>query len=218
MIIFRHVLLFLCCVAIIWAADDTQQMKQVEQKRDLSGCSYHVTPNTYRYRYVADVSAITRLTIEIQANNDVHIALSEEDNDLPSMYEIVIGGWAGTKSAIRREKQGSSMGSASTPGILSPTEFRGFWLSWKDGMIEVGKAGEGAPFMTWTDPDPLPVNYIGFSTGWGNTGIFRNCKAPCKANGGICRTECNTKRGSVPKPEAECKRDKRICCTNPNGS
>ena len=90
------------------------------------------------------------------------------------MYEIVIGGWGNTQSVIRRSKQGNTKIEASTPSILSPTEFRGFWITYNNGVIKVGKEGQAA-FMEWTDPTPLPVNNIGYSTGWGSNGQFEFC-------------------------------------------
>lgn len=37
-----------------------------------------------------------------------------------------------------------------------------------DGLIEVGKEGEELAFLSWRDPDPLPLRVFSFST-W--TGI-----------------------------------------------
>ena len=30
-------------------------------------------------------------------------------------------------------------------------------------------------FMTWQDPNPLDVSYVGYSTGFGSTGVFKFC-------------------------------------------
>ena len=69
-------------------------------------------------------------------------------------------------------------------GMVSPDQFRSFWISFSpEGSIAVGRAGEGA-FMEYSDPPgndlyraptPIDVKYIGFSTGWGSTGEFRFC-------------------------------------------
>ncbi|KAI8478075.1 hypothetical protein Bbelb_441960, partial [Branchiostoma belcheri] len=65
-------------------------------------------------------------------------------------------------------------------GILSADSSRGFWISWApDGTLAVGREGEGSPFMQWQDPDPLPFQYLGYSTGWGSSGLFR---FPCIGN------------------------------------
>ncbi|XP_078692960.1 uncharacterized protein LOC144922783 [Branchiostoma floridae x Branchiostoma belcheri] len=63
--------------------------------------------------------------------------------------------------------------------ILSADELRGFWISWApDGTLAVGREGEGSPFMQWRDPDPLPFQYLGYSTGYGIPGLF---SFPCQS-------------------------------------
>ncbi|XP_077862604.1 uncharacterized protein LOC100373394 [Saccoglossus kowalevskii] len=133
------------------------------------------TPKTYNYQYITDASGTTRLDFEVKANNDVHIGLSAQQHDLATMYAIVIGGLGNTQSFIRRSKQGLNMVSEYTPDILSPSEFRGFWVTWHNGVIKVGRAGESNPFMQWEDPNPLTVNYIGYSTGPESKGVFKLC-------------------------------------------
>ena len=58
-----------------------------------------------------------------------------------------------------------------TPGVLSNTEFRGFWLRFTENnagelLIEVGKNGEDTPFMTGVDRDPLKIKFFGLNA-WG---------------------------------------------------
>ncbi|XP_035695721.1 uncharacterized protein LOC118429347 [Branchiostoma floridae] len=141
-----------------------------------SGCQIRSTDTHYRYRW--DLPRLTghRFTFEVKATNDVHVALSSQNQDLANMYEIVIGGWSNRKSAIRRRKQGTNRGTTWTSGINSKTEYRKFWITWSpDGTIAVGRGGETQSFMQWTDPDPLPINYAGYTTGWGSTGLWRFC-------------------------------------------
>ncbi|XP_078666355.1 C3 and PZP-like alpha-2-macroglobulin domain-containing protein 8 isoform X2 [Branchiostoma floridae x Branchiostoma belcheri] len=134
------------------------------------------TPNKYEYQYVKKPTETTIFTFATKASNDVHLSLSARPTDMPSMYEIVIGGWQNTQSWVTRSKQGDHLVTVPTPEILSWHEFRAFWLSWTDGVIEVGYGIEptnDSLIMTWVDPDPLPVKYIGFSTGWGSLGEFK---------------------------------------------
>eukprot|EP00058_Branchiostoma_floridae_P006900 XP_002592388.1 hypothetical protein BRAFLDRAFT_67253 [Branchiostoma floridae] len=113
----------------------------------------------------------------VKATNDVCVALSSQRHDLAHMYEIVIGGWDNTESAIRRRKQGYLHASALTPEINSNTEYRKFWITWSsDGTIAVGRGGETQPFVQWTDPDPLPITYAGYTTGCGSTGLWKFCQ------------------------------------------
>eukprot|EP00058_Branchiostoma_floridae_P013527 XP_002599015.1 hypothetical protein BRAFLDRAFT_79947 [Branchiostoma floridae] len=140
-------------------------------------CETRTTDTQYRYRW--DLPRLTgdRFEFEVQAGSDVHVALSSQRQDLDDMYEIVIGGWFNTVSVIRRRKLGYRFARASTPGITSQAEYRKFWITWSSGgTIAAGWGSETRPFMQWTDPNPLPVNYAGYSTGWGRgTGRWKFC-------------------------------------------
>eukprot|EP00058_Branchiostoma_floridae_P026175 XP_002611665.1 hypothetical protein BRAFLDRAFT_117103 [Branchiostoma floridae] len=108
--------------------------------QDRNVCEAPSTDTQYRYRW--DLPRLTedRFTFDVQANNDVHVGLSSQSQDLDDMYEIVIGGWSNTQSVIRRSKQGNNLVTVSTSGIISPTEYRKFWITWSsDGTIAVGK-------------------------------------------------------------------------------
>ena len=60
-----------------------------------------------------------------------------------------------------------------TPNILSNTEYRGFWIRYKSGLVEVGKEMEVTPFLKWKDPEALSVDSrYGISTGSGVTGSW----------------------------------------------
>ncbi|XP_077866401.1 uncharacterized protein LOC144354127 [Saccoglossus kowalevskii] len=161
-----------------WQYSDCQNSETFLCASAAVGCNECVTlntPNSYSYQYITDATGLIRLTFEVKANNDVHIGLSAQQHDLSNMYEIVIGGWGNSQSVIRRSKQGFNQVAVYTPGILSSSEFRGFWLTWQNGKIKVGKAGKVDSFMHWTDPNPLVVSFIGYCTGWGSTGVFSVC-------------------------------------------
>ena len=63
-----------------------------------------------------------------------------------------------------------------TPAIVSNNEWRGFWISYDyaSGHLQVGREGEPA-FMSITDPTPIDVKYLGYSSWVGNTAQFRFC-------------------------------------------
>ncbi|KAI8513804.1 hypothetical protein Bbelb_081280 [Branchiostoma belcheri] len=164
----------------------------------LTGCETARTDTMYRYRWEQRRLAGSRFTFAVQADNDAHVALSAQRPDLDDMYEIVIGGWANLWSVIRRSKQGKHCASALTLGINSPTKYRTFWITWSsDGTIAVGKGGKTQPFMQWRDPDPLPIAYAGYSTGWGSTGRWKFCHNAHIAGGSNERTKDNKTRFQV---------------------
>ncbi|GLG97810.1 uncharacterized protein GBIM_04492 [Gryllus bimaculatus] len=113
------------------------------------------TPDKLEYQFHPVTSG--SLNFKIKAPNDAH---------------VFIGGWGNTKSVIRRDRTKPDKAEAETPDILSGDEFRGFWLRWNGGLIEVGKEGEAAPFLSWQDPEPAPVGHYGVCTGWGASGAW----------------------------------------------
>jgi hypothetical protein len=58
-------------------------------------------------------------------------------------------------------------------GILSCYEFRTFWITWKDGHIEVGSGSEIGThvLVTWTDSNHIKdTKYVSFGA-WYDAGI-----------------------------------------------
>lgn len=85
---------------------------------------------------------------------------------------MFIGGWSNSKSVVRRNRTKPDVAEVATPDILSANEFRGFWISWDNGTVSVGKEGSDVPFLTYTDPDPFGIGYYGICTGWGASGTW----------------------------------------------
>ncbi|XP_045779497.1 uncharacterized protein LOC123877031 isoform X1 [Maniola jurtina] len=110
---------------------------------------------------------------KIRAPNDAHIALTMGPQESDPMYEVFIGGWGNTKSVIRRNRTKPEKVEIETPYILNPGEFRGFWVRWDGGVVSAGREGEAIPFISWADPEPFPVNFVGVCTGWGATGTWK---------------------------------------------
>ncbi|XP_072020262.1 macrophage mannose receptor 1-like [Amphiura filiformis] len=142
-------------------------------------CDEYISDDTedeYNYRYHPAQKSVEYLYFEVKASNDVHIGLSPIAGDAEAMYEIVIGGFGNMQSVIRRCIQCENEVVASTPSILNINEWRGFWITYNmnTGKMEVGKEAQG-PFMIYTDPNPIQVKYVGYSTGFGSEGKFRFC-------------------------------------------
>jgi hypothetical protein len=84
----------------------------------------------------------------------------------------MIGGWKNTRTVLKRNNTLPFKVDINTPNILSGAEYRGFWIHWDCGLVEVGKEGELNPFLKWKDPEPFHFRYYGMSTGWGATGSW----------------------------------------------
>ena len=139
------------------------------------------TDANYYYRYHPSTANVERIEFKVKAGSDVHIGLSSESSNQAAMYKVVIGGWINSNSAIRRCASCSNNEVyVSTPNYLSSTEFRGFWITYDlgTGKLDVGRQGLSS-FMTWTDPSPIDVKYVGYSTGYGFDGQFQFCNI-CK--------------------------------------
>ncbi|KAF2980460.1 hypothetical protein EK904_008359 [Melospiza melodia maxima] len=134
------------------------------------------TPNKYEYQYLQKPAQMRHFELAVKAHNDAHLALSSGPHDMAEMAEIVIGGQQNSRTWISSSKMGEPVASRDTPGILSWDEFRSFWISWKNGVIQVGhgtRVLNESIIVEWTVPKQLEVKYIGFSTGWGSMGEFK---------------------------------------------
>ncbi|CAG9581153.1 unnamed protein product [Danaus chrysippus] len=110
---------------------------------------------------------------KIRAPNDAHIALTMGPQESDPMVEVFIGGWGNTKSVIRRNRTKPEKAEIDTPNILNGGEFRGFWVRWDGGIISAGREGEAIPFISWQDPEPFPIGFVGVCTGWGASGTWK---------------------------------------------
>ncbi|KAG5674974.1 hypothetical protein PVAND_004917 [Polypedilum vanderplanki] len=110
------------------------------------------------------------VVFRVKANNDAHLALSAINGEIIPMLEVFIGGWSNSKSVIRKNRTKPDVVEQETPNILNGSEFRGFWIRWDGNVINVGKEGEAAAFMTYENPDYFPINFVGVCTGWGASG------------------------------------------------
>ena len=83
-----------------------------------------------------------------------------------STYEIIIGSHKNRRTTIKRNLDGQDVDTKDTPGILSCTESRQFWLLWINGTIGFGR-GEDVNIdtvLTWDAPSTLDVNALSVSS------------------------------------------------------
>ena len=77
------------------------------------------------------------LVMDIQAASNAHIALTSGPADEAPIYEIFLGGWDNTKSAIRLHKEKPDKAEAATEQIVTDAEFRRFIIKWNYAAITV---------------------------------------------------------------------------------
>uniref|UniRef100_A0A1I8MIG9 Farnesoic acid O-methyl transferase domain-containing protein n=1 Tax=Musca domestica TaxID=7370 RepID=A0A1I8MIG9_MUSDO len=128
------------------------------------------TPNEKRYRFYSVHG--NSFLFKVKCANDCHVALSSNNEERLPLYEIVLGGWANTKSVIRKNYKTPDLVEVQTPQIVNVNVWRTFWLCWQDNVIQVGREGESLPFMTYKDPNLFCVKYLGICTAYGSSGSW----------------------------------------------
>jgi len=99
-----------------------------------------LTPAIYDYQYLPEVAVSKKsdVTFRVRAGADAHVALSTVYGDTDrKTYELVLGGWKNSRSAVRYGGRGPVVAQVNTPGLLDPDDFRSFWISWGTDVIEV---------------------------------------------------------------------------------
>ncbi|XP_044740026.1 acetylcholine receptor subunit alpha-like [Chrysoperla carnea] len=159
-------------------------------KIDYTTCKKLITNHGYGYKNFYEITELENhspryildLHFAVQAARDAHILLTPSPdvtiND--PVYEIVLGGGLNTFTDIRRQKHRNTKTTAQTKNLLSRHELRPFWLRVStDGLIQMGNEGEELAFVSWKDPDPLPIRYVSFGT-WTNVEAewMFDCKLP----------------------------------------
>ena len=92
------------------------------------------------------------------------------------MYDVTIGGWANRRSVIRTTLENNAHIVDNEDNLVSCTELRDFWVSWRDNHIMCGKGRViGEEIILAYDDSKSPayeVNFIGISTGFGASGTW----------------------------------------------
>jgi len=94
-----------------------------------------VKGNRARYSHFAESVSMRQgfeFEVQVQGTNDVHIALMTSETERSAdAWEVVVGGWANTRSVIRMGTQGRELASVADANSVGPkTKFRSIWLSY----------------------------------------------------------------------------------------
>jgi hypothetical protein len=124
------------------------------------------------------------ILFEARAINDVFVAFGKMPfktrNSPNEIYEVVIGGWSNSKTAVRVHSLDRAVAqierSSHPEAMLNPLNFKRFWLSVNQGTITLGtdEIKQENIVLTWQDPYPIQkLKYVGLST-WNAPANFRN--------------------------------------------
>jgi hypothetical protein len=116
-------------------------------------------------------------TFEVYCNNDAHILLSEKPNGEGHAYELVLGGWGNTQSALRKARQGENIYTVAG-AVCNPEEYVVMTVSISNGNVIRVSWGEDPNSNVWfthTDEDNphWKINFMMVMTGWGSTGLWK---------------------------------------------
>jgi len=136
-------------------------------------------------------------TFKFKGKSNAHISLFANSLNIAGdpvkvnnqiYYEIVLGGWSNTKSAIRQKGSDQNKMYALTEGaVVDPENFKTFTVAVKDGSVLVSfgsQPGENVfmqlelpeeiesylRWFNWLGVKPFKPRYFAVMTGWGSTG------------------------------------------------
>ena len=106
------------------------------------------------------------IVFRVKACEEATIALSPTLYDTDQAFEVVIGASKNTLCLLRERVGGATIRLENTPGVLSCTMFRSFWIRWSPREIEFGEGYKvGIRRLMQLLPTRTPmVSYIGFAT------------------------------------------------------
>jgi len=130
-----------------------------------------LTPAVYDYQYLPEVAVgrKSHVTFRVRAGADAHVALSTMYGETDrKTYELVLGGWTNRRTALRYGGRGPVMAGVDTPRLLDVDEFRPFWISWTDDVIQVARR-----LSSWNSTRPT-------LTPTSSRGSSRECLRACR--------------------------------------
>ncbi|XP_037042738.1 carboxypeptidase N subunit 2-like [Bradysia coprophila] len=100
------------------------------------------------------------ITLRVQSDNEIQIALTSVNFLWTPAIEIFIGSTNNTQSVIRVNEE-TEVVAVPTPNILRPNQWNDFRVTWADQNVLVFSSNDTFPFMNYTMQDIFPVNFYG---------------------------------------------------------
>ncbi|GBP51557.1 hypothetical protein EVAR_34443_1 [Eumeta japonica] len=166
------------------SCEDSENQKSASRAPVAAQCKEHISRNGYNYDTFYRVDPGSRklepgldfeMHLAILAGSNGHILLSSKmkPSIYDPVYEFVIGGGGNKFSELRRNKGRNAKVSVQTVGILSPVDYKAFYIKVsEDGLVELGLEGEPLPVISYNDYNSIPINYFSFASWSGSQAKF----------------------------------------------
>ncbi|KYB26739.1 hypothetical protein TcasGA2_TC033650 [Tribolium castaneum] len=163
----------LVCVLIFLFSGYATNAKFYHNITDFAKCKIYYSRSGSVYKDFFELNeepqngSLLDFHFSVMSPSDAHILLAPSSNLQKGdpVYEIVIGAGGNTFCDIRRMQKSGVKATVRVKGLLTALDPQSFWIHIsEDGVIEVGKEGEELAFLSWIDPDPLPLKVFSFST------------------------------------------------------
>jgi len=136
--------------------------------------------NTWRQNWNCDTNGIRILHFDVQAKNDIHVAFSNKLATTVPMYEIVIGGWGNSKTAIRRQSQGAELCSVQK-GFTSSNSRTRFTITLDENQGRIVVSQNNNVIINCQDPNFIKnLEFFDFST-WDTPITYWLCEVQTQA-------------------------------------
>ena len=104
-----------------------------------------------------------------EGNTNIHIAISTSPETRVPMYEMVIGGWENSTSAVRRQSQGLNLSFVATVDVINPRLPNRLWVSIdkRTCIIQIGRGEPSDQDIITQYMDPyfiVEAQFVSFTT------------------------------------------------------
>ncbi|XP_030846431.1 fibropellin-1-like [Strongylocentrotus purpuratus] len=135
-------------------------------------CGFHTNDSgtNHNYHWLFPVSRIQNGEFKflVRADNDVHVGLANRASLYGEYVEFAFCGWDNSAAGIKRDCV-DCLPVIKVPGTLCQTDaFTDLWITFADGLYQVGLADQTEPFIQWQDPNPFDVTHLGVFSGYGS--------------------------------------------------
>uniref|UniRef100_A0A1A9VIN5 Methyltransf_FA domain-containing protein n=1 Tax=Glossina austeni TaxID=7395 RepID=A0A1A9VIN5_GLOAU len=128
-----------------------------------------ITPKDTSYHFVR-LNSQDDLHFEVRCAGDARLLLTQTPEAVDPKYEIIIGGWGNTKSAIINSRQ-ETIASISSPNILSERYFQKFKIAFENKAITL--SGMNKALMCCVDENLPDFFFLGVRTGPNIAGTWK---------------------------------------------